>query len=119
MRKTFLYSLMDFIEKFGARTASVEERILIADAEKAVADRHYMQVELDQALIAIQAALDEIREADGVAARMKDSALFQVYLIEWLAVTGVSLLAGSSVYALMIRRRAYREIRTTRFREDL
>jgi hypothetical protein len=77
-----------------------------------------MSVELEEALSSIHLALGKIGDADGKAAELKDSALFQVYLIEWLAVTGISLLSGSLLYSLMVRRRAYREIRSTRFLGD-
>ncbi len=119
MRKTFLYAMMDFIEKFGARTTELEKIILEADEDKATADEHYMRVELSEALTSIQAALEKIVDADVTATKLKDSALFQVYLIEWLAVTGASLLAGSALYSLMVKRRAYKEMKTTRFVGEL
>ncbi|MBU7004573.1 MAG: hypothetical protein HXS50_03340 [Theionarchaea archaeon] len=118
MRKIFLFAMIEFIEKFGARTTQVEELIAEAEDEKALADRHYMEVDLDNALLSIQSALQTIGDADIKAAELKDSALFQVYLIEWLAVTGVSLLSGSLLYSLMVRRRIYREMGSTRFASD-
>jgi len=36
-------------------------------------------------------------------------------VIEWLAVTGTSMVCGFLLWLLMIRRRLYREVRTTRF----
>ncbi len=115
MNRMFLYAMIDFIEKFGAQTVPVERGILEAEEVKSEADRLYMEIDLPGALARIEAALGRLRDADALAARMKDSALFHVYLIEWLAVTGVSLLAGSILYELMIRRRMFREIGTTRF----
>jgi hypothetical protein len=51
-------------------------------------------------------------EVDSI--ELKDRALLWVYVIEWLAVSGVALLCGSLLYALMVRRRMYREVSTTR-----
>ena len=48
------------------------------------------------------------------AMKLKDRALFWIYLIEWIAVTGASLLAGFAIWTFMVRRRLYREITTTR-----
>ena len=114
MSKMFLYAMIDFIEKFGARTAAVEETILEADEVKRVADRLYMDIDLSGALASIENALGILREGDVLATKLKDSALFYVYLTEWLAVSGVSLLAGWFLFELMVRRKMYREIPTTR-----
>ena len=46
--------------------------------------------------------------------RIKNQTLFWVYVVEWLSVTGVSLLSGFVVWTLMIRKKLYREIRVTR-----
>ena len=118
MRKIFLFAMIDFIERFGAQTDEVGAIISDSEAEKAIADRQYMDVDLVGAKASIESALEKLREADVVAAKLKDSALLQVYIIEWLAVTGVSLLAGSILYQLMIGRKMYREISTTKFRGD-
>lgn len=119
MNKIFLYAMIEFIEKFGAQTMEVEKKILEAEEYKLEADGLYMNMDLDIALTSIQVALDEIRQADALAVKMKNSALFYVYLIEWFAVTGVSLLAGSILYQLMIRRKMYREITTTKLGRQL
>jgi hypothetical protein len=119
MRKIFLFAMIDFIERFGAKTDEVGAIISDSELDKAEADRLYMEVDLTGAMASIESALDLLREADTMSARLKDSALIQVYIIEWLAVTGVSLLAGSILYQLMIGRKMYREITTTKFRGDV
>lgn len=114
MNKMFLYAMIEFIERFGAQTGPVEKKILEAEEVKHEADGLYMEIDLDGALASIERGLGILSEADGLAKRLKDSALFHVYLIEWFAVTGVSLLAGWVVFELMVRRRMYREASTTR-----
>lgn len=117
MNKIFLYAMLEFIEKFGAQTGPVERKILEAERDRSEADELYMDIELTEALARIEGALDTIRQANSLAAKAKDAALLHVYVIEWLAVSGISLLAGSVVYQLMIRRKMYREITTTKFKE--
>ena len=48
---------------------------------------------------------------------LKQRALFWIYLTEWLAVTAVLLLSGFVLWTLMIRRRLYGEVRSTRLRQ--
>jgi hypothetical protein len=46
---------------------------------------------------------------------LKDRALFWIYVIEWLSVSGTFLLAGFVLWTLMVRRRLYRQVASTRF----
>jgi len=48
--------------------------------------------------------------------RLKDMALMWVYVSEWAAVLGTSLLAGYVVFTLMLRRAMYRQAGMTRLR---
>jgi len=60
-----------------------------------------------------------LTRADGqreAALRLKDRALFWIYVIEWLSVSATFLVAGFAVWTLMVRRRLHREIAMTRLR---
>ena len=59
-------------------------------------------------------AFEEIEGLRADALRLKDQALAWVYLVEWLVVSGVFLLCGFVLWTVMIRRRLYREVSTTR-----
>ena len=48
----------------------------------------------------------------------KDRALLWIFAIEWLVVSGTSILAGFLVWTLMVRRALYREVRITRLIES-
>jgi hypothetical protein len=50
------------------------------------------------------------------AVKLKSRALRWVYLTEWLVTTGTLLASGYVAYSLLVRRRLYREIGTTRLR---
>ena len=39
-----------------------------------------------------------------------------VFVIEWLAVSGTSMLAGGLLWTLMVRRRLYKEVGETKLR---
>ena len=57
-------------------------------------------------------------EIQNDAMRLKDQALVWVYAIEWFSVTATSMIAGSFLWFVMIRRRLYREIGTTRISDS-
>ena len=48
----------------------------------------------------------------------KDAVLFWVYIIEWATVSATSAVVGVVVWALMVRKRLYREVEMTRQRHD-
>jgi len=110
----YLYSMIDFVEKFGASTTSVQKTAAKARGLVKQARQRYLSYEFEeshdlalQALSTLQKGLDE-----ALAAR--DRALFWVYLIEYLVVTATCLIAGTILYSLMIRRRLYRQVKETR-----
>jgi len=57
-----------------------------------------------------------LTEIGNDAVRLKDQALFWVYVSEWLTVTAASMLGGVMIWTLMVRRRMYRAVEVTRIR---
>ncbi len=112
--KGFIYSLFDFIEKFGANLAPVISQMVkissIADEGKQL----YLHQEYEQSMSSMETAIAHMEVLRSEAMKLKDRALFWIYLIEWIAVTGASLLAGFAIWTFMVRRRLYREVTTTR-----
>lgn len=52
------------------------------------------------------------------AMKLKDEALFWVYVVEWLAVASTSLICGAAIWAIMIKRKLYRKAGVTRQSEQ-
>jgi hypothetical protein len=50
------------------------------------------------------------------ALKLKDQALFWIYVSEWSVVTGTFLLCSFVVWSLMVKRRLYREVEETKLR---
>jgi hypothetical protein len=115
-RKVFAQSLMDFIQKFGANTNRLEGRIERADDAKAEAETLYIQQEYEAALVGIEEAISEMKEIALDSSELKRKALLWVYITEYLAVSGTCMVAGYVLWALMVRRRLYREVGVTRGR---
>jgi hypothetical protein len=113
-RRLYVISVIEFSEKFGASTARLYDKLDEIDADKEVADLYFRRVELQEAREEIDVILGRIAELGEEAIRAKDRALMWIYIVEWCAVSGTSMVAGSILYALMIKRRLYKEVRVTR-----
>ena len=112
--KSFIVSVFDFVERFGANTGELYERLSPIQERKDRAADLYMAGEFDLACEMMEALDEELSNLGDNAMRLKDSALRWVYAVEWVAVLATSLLFGSVVWTLMIKRRLYREVESTR-----
>lgn len=115
--KSFIYSLLDFVDSFGANTAPITGAMaqisdLARETEKLYLDQAYME-----SYGKMEATLNDLALLRERSLQLKDQALFWVYMVEWFAVTGVLLTTGFAVWTLMVRRRLYREVSVTRLRE--
>jgi len=113
--KSFLYSVIDFAEKFGANTRNIEEEIREAEDAHRDAQELYMSYEFidaasraNQAVRIVEDALDEAIEA-------KDRALLWVFMIEWLVVISTCMISGIFVYELMVVRRLFKPVTSSIF----
>ncbi len=107
-------SFLEFIDRFGADTSPIAQRMIRAYETAQEARGLYLDQEYSAALSAMEEALAWMETLMVEALKLRDRALLWIHLVEWLVVTGVFLLAGFGVWTLMIRRRFYREVATTR-----
>lgn len=103
--KGYLYSLMDFAEKFGASMNGIERSIGEAELEASRARSLYMSYDFHGAASAAAEAVAMLEAALDDAVRAKDSAMLWVFLVEWLAVISTCMVSGLVLYELMIARR--------------
>lgn len=103
-----------FAEMFGANVVPLERRLIEVGEMKEEADQLYLDQSFDDVLEKMADIGEVLMEVHESAIRIKDQALFWVYLVEWLAVTGSSLACGFVLWTLMVRRKLYREVVTTR-----
>lgn len=115
LRKTCLLGMFDFAEAFGANTKDAYSRLTEIDGEKSQADLAYLEGEFQGSYNKMAALLKKIRELEDLAMAIKDKALLWIYFTEWLVVTATMLLSGSALWHIMVRRKLYREAKTTRF----
>ena len=107
-------SLMDFVEKFGAKISYGEQRLdEIADIHKE-AELLYIAQEYDQTLSVLNEVAEEFTILSEELVELKDKALLWIYIVEWLTVSGTAIICGIVLWTLMVRRRLYREVKITR-----
>jgi len=112
-RQTIL-GLLDFIAKFGADTRNVDKKLSEAEVLLKEARQEFVDLQLEDSRNIADDVLDTLREAYDLAFEARDTALFWIFLTEWLAVSGTGLICGFIVWTLMIKRRLYREVQVTR-----
>jgi len=113
-KASMLVSLLEFIEKFGASTVRLYEDLDEINRREKVAEEYYRRDDYDSAAQVFEEIHRSWAELNQKAIEAKEKALVWVYVIEWLSVTGTALLSGVLLWALMVRRKLYREIATTR-----
>jgi hypothetical protein len=111
-------SLMDWVEKFGASTASFSQELVDIDVHWATASDLYLEGDYDSALSEIEEGKSRAQSLREDVLGAKDRVLFWVYVIEYLVISGVSVGSGSMLWTLMVRRSLYRSAKTTRFLKD-
>ncbi len=114
LNRALSVSLMEFVEKFGAKISLGEEHLSrIGSAEKR-AEELYIAQAYDEALAVLDGIKEEFEALSLELIDLKDKALLWIYIAEWSAVSGTAVACGVVLWTLMIRRRLYREVGTTR-----
>ncbi len=113
-RRKATISVLGFVERFGANPIKAVLKLDNMDVRHADASRMYLTQDYEGAREELISLLDEFSDVELNLMRAKDRALFWIYIVEWTAVSGVSMICGVLVWTLMVRRKLYREVATTR-----
>jgi len=114
--RTVLISLLNFVEKFGANTNSVERKLSSLDGDYARAQELYREQDWEGALQTLKDLHSSVSRLEEDAIRLKNRALFWIYVIEWFTVMGTLFVTGFILWTLMVKRRLYGEVKVTRLR---
>jgi hypothetical protein len=109
-----LNSVLEFVEKFGANTFPVRKDMEGVRDIRRDGERLYLEQDYLAALARMGEAIQEMQELEKKAVGLQEAALLWVYTIEWLVVTATCMVTGFAVYEIMVRRRFYREMKTTK-----
>jgi hypothetical protein len=113
-KKALSVSVIEFAERFKANTAALWRDMGRVEELRSHAGDAYLVhdfLESGEILDGAEAALTEVSKK---ALRLKDASLLWVFVIEWLAVMATSMVCGTVVWTLMVRKRLYRDVATTR-----
>ncbi len=113
--RAYLFSVMEFAEKMGANMDPVAAIIARADEKHEESVKTYIAFDFSAALALLEDAMADLQSGVQKAMKLKDQAMFWIYVIEWATVTATLSLGGFTVWTLMVRRRLYREVARTRF----
>ncbi len=113
--KASLYiSLLDFVEEFGASTQELYQEFDQINRMEKEAEEKYRQNEYDEAAEIFEEINAAWRLLDSRTMETKKRALFWVHMIEWFAVSGTVMVTGVFLWALIIRKKLYKDVKTTR-----
>ncbi|MBU7004311.1 MAG: hypothetical protein HXS50_01995 [Theionarchaea archaeon] len=115
MQKSIILSMIEWADSFGANTLALSDRLASLDVGMEEAVDSYLEQDYSATITFLQSISPAVKEIARDVVRLKDEALAWVYMAEWLAVSGTSMVCGFVLWTLMVRRRAYRKVSTTRF----
>lgn len=107
-------AVVEFAESFGANMNLVLGELGAIMEKRRKADGLYLEQEYLQARAGYLDAIADLERLTQHAIGVKDRAMLWVYLFQWFTVSGTSMLAGLLLWSLMVRRRLYRGVDTTR-----
>jgi hypothetical protein len=113
-RMNKLVALRDFIDRFSANTQKIQDVILELQDMGSEAGEEYAAQEFSECQNTMSSAFRRFDEAEGIAKRQKDTALFWIYFIEWLVTSATFLVSSFTLWSLLVRRRLYRQVKTTK-----
>jgi len=114
-RMGMLYSLLDFIERFGANTRRLQRDISQLNSMQEEAKSLYLSQDFEGAMAKENEVAEFFSQVEAKAVKLKAQALVWVYLVEYLAVSGTVAMVAFATWSLMVRRRLYRAVKTTRY----
>jgi len=113
-KKSLVFAILEFAERFGANTHPITREIGNLAERYAEGNSHYIDGDYEQAAAVYEEIIEEYDRLEAKALALKDRALLWVYTIEWLSVSGTSMLSGFVLYSLMVRRKMFRAVDSTR-----
>ena len=113
-QKSVILSMMEWAETFGADIAPLSRRLMDLERDMDGAIDDYIDQDYPATIAFLQSVSPTVAKMANDAVRVKDRALFWIYVIEWAVATSTILISGMVIWKLMVRRRLYREVSGTR-----
>lgn len=113
-QKVVVLDMADWADSFGADTRELVEKLYALEDDAQEAVDLYLDRDHAAAISRMEEVLQRISLISQEAVEVKDRAMFWIFLSEWLIITSVAMASGLAVWSLMIRRRKFREVGSTR-----
>lgn len=113
-RREATLSVLDFVQRFGANPEGAMEMLGSMRERHEEASRMYLTQDYEGARSLLLPLMDEFSLIDRELMRAKDRALMWIYIIEWTSVSAAFMVTSTILWTLMVRRRLYRDVGTTR-----
>ncbi len=113
-KRLYILSFIEFADKFGANLRRVEVGLQEQSDLFIEARWDFIRADMEAAGLKLDGLSRTYDELTDIAFDLWNRAVFWVFLIEWLAVTGTSMVAGYVLWTLMVKRRLYKEVSETK-----
>jgi hypothetical protein len=113
-RQLYLLGAMEFADKFGANLARAEIRLEELMERRESADTQYLAQDLDACHENLAALLLDLDTLTEVVIAAREGVMLWIFILEWLVVSATSMIAGTLLWSLMVRRRLYKDVGLTR-----
>jgi hypothetical protein len=111
---SILMSVIYFVEEFGGNPQMLYEELDRVDEIKDNSDREYLEENYAESMRLVSEAIAQQREIMIMSLKAKDRALLWIYAIEWFTFTGTLLVSGFVLWSLMVKRRLYAGVGSSR-----
>jgi hypothetical protein len=113
--KSLVLSMMEWADKLGVNTVPLSNSIQEIELEMEGSLDSYFEQDYPATISFLNSLSPRVAEIANEAVRLKDEAMFWIYISEWLIVSSAGIIAGFVLWTLMVRRRMFREVKATRF----
>jgi hypothetical protein len=113
---SYIISLSDFIDKLGVTTTKIQDEIMALENVWRSASEYYLEQDFTSCRETLYEGFARFEEAETLTMKVKDAAMMWIYFVEWLATVGTLFISGFVVWTLMVRRKLYREVETSKVR---
>lgn len=114
VRKSVTIATMDFVDRFGARLDELEDELSKLDPMVREAERSYLSGDFQAAREVLEDVMETYPIIEEKLAKLKERTMMWIYLSEWVVIVSTAMMCGVLVWGLMVRRRLYRAVATTR-----
>jgi hypothetical protein len=113
LERGIIISTVEFVSSLGGNSLLIEQSLVDIDHKIREAEGLYLERDYEGGMALVEEAMVEFKVITNDAMELKDRTFMWIYIIEWLILISTSMVTGTLVWGLMVRRLLYREVKTT------